>query len=243
MERNENLNFLLCDDDPAIRGILPAVIKSYMDSKGIPCSVFCAIDERECFDVLKNKNIDVVLMDIEMPGKDGIAITEHIKKKYPDLTVIFVSSREDRVFDSLTVHPFGFVRKGKFADDFSGVMKDYIQKRKKELDSKIVFKVGPDVYSFSSDEIIYIEGQNKNQRVRLYNGNELVIRSTMSELEDSLKKYGFMRIHKGYLLNLAFIKVIEVDKVLLTDGESLPIPVKNATNVKKEYLRYMEKEE
>ena len=55
-------------------------------------------------------------------------------------------------------------------------------------------------------------------------------------LEDKLREHGFLRIHKGYLVNYLYIRSIESEEVYLTTGNSLPMAKKRKEEIMKQYL-------
>ncbi|MBQ4255127.1 MAG: LytTR family transcriptional regulator, partial [Bacilli bacterium] len=58
----------------------------------------------------------------------------------------------------------------------------------------------------------------------------------MGELEDKLKEHGFIRVHKGYLVNYLFIRTIAVHELVLTNNKSLPLSNKRKDEIMEEYL-------
>lgn len=60
--------------------------------------------------------------------------------------------------------------------------------------------------------------------------------SRMERLEEELAPYGFMRVHKGYLVNYAHIKRLDGQEVTVTGGEKLPLSRRKAPEIKKKYL-------
>lgn len=72
--------------------------------------------------------------------------------------------------------------------------------------------------------------------------NPLEISSKMEILEKELSPLGFIRVHKGYLVNFLFIKSIESDNTLkLSDGEILPVSRRKIAEVKKTFLELCDK--
>ena len=72
---------------------------------------------------------DLVFLDIDMPKYSGMDVAEEIRKKSADTDIIFVSNREDRVFETFSVQPFGFIRKNCFTEDLNATLRQYIQKK------------------------------------------------------------------------------------------------------------------
>ena len=91
-------------------------------------------------------------------------------------------------------------------------------------------------FSFKVNEIVYIEGDRNYQKVVLKDKSSQNIRVAMGQLEEKLREHGFIRIHKGYLLNYLYIRSIATDEVYLTTGISLPMSKKRREEIMKQYM-------
>ena len=89
---NKSIRLLLVDDSVAIRGILS---KTLREMPGIIVTGTAANGEK-ALNFLEKEQVDIVLLDIEMPVMDGIETLRHIRKKYPRLPVVMFSSLTER---------------------------------------------------------------------------------------------------------------------------------------------------
>ena len=89
---NKSIRLLLVDDSAAIRGILS---KTLREIPGIKVTGTAA-DGEKALNFLEKEQVDIVLLDIEMPVMDGIETLRHIRKKYPRLPVVMFSSLTER---------------------------------------------------------------------------------------------------------------------------------------------------
>ena len=237
------MNLLLCDDERDALGILRSAVYSLLQSKGIEADVRTSSTKKELLTSLATFNADVILLDIDMPGEDGISIAEEICNNYKT-PIIFVSNCEDRVFESFKVHPFGFVRKSNFLLDFSNVISTFIQ-QKERSDSKndrLIIKKEKSFLSIKIKDILYIECQMKHQKIYMIDEEEpLEIRYTIKELETILDEKGFLRVHKGFLVNISYIYRIDDDNVILKNGVKVPVSKRKVGEVRKEYLNKLKK--
>lgn len=237
------MNVLLCDDEKDALGILRSAVFSFLQNKGIEADVRTSSSKKELLSLLATFNADVVLLDINMPNDDGISIAEEISSNYKT-PIIFVSNCEDRVFESFKVHPFGFVRKSNFLLDFSNVISSFIQ-QKERSDSKndrLIIKNQKSVLSIRIKDVLYIECQMKHQKIYMVDEETpLEIRYTIKELENILDEKGFLRVHKGFLVNISYIYRIDDDNVILKNGVKIPVSKRKVGEVRKEYLNKLKK--
>jgi len=100
------------------------------------------------------------------------------------------------------------------------------------LDGKIRIKL---------TDIKYVEDCKKNLKLILYledNSKPIELQLAMDGIELELCSKGFCRIHKNYIVNFLYLKRINSDKLMLTDGTELPIDKKKYSKIMLEYLKY-----
>ena len=173
-----------------------------------------------------------------MPGMDGIAVGKRLRERGDSTPLVYVSEAESRVFDSFFVQPLGFVRKSNFLNDISAVVELYIKTNaQSQGGDHIDFNTRSGLLTLKSRQIRYIEGSRNYQLVYLDGKAEpLEVKMTMEKLDAVTQEHGFIRIHKGYLVNSAHIQRIGVNTVTLVDGTELPIGRSKAHEVKSKYL-------
>lgn len=241
------ISFAVCDDDEIVCEAVYDRVKAIFEKCGIECEAEKYTSPVELGTFLANdkRHYDLLFLDIDMPRINGINLAKVAKKKSGDNTdIIFVSNREDRVFEALGVQPFGFVRKGNFVGDLKDVLRSYLNKK---VLSKNYFAVRTNNNSVAQkvcvNDIVYIESFRYNQIIYLVNGEKLEIRMTMEELEEKLKQYSIIRIYKSFLVNLKYVQRIERDgvKVQYDDGVFLNISRRHVQEIKAIYLDYLRK--
>ena len=191
------------------------------------------------------KNLDAVLdnhilfLDIDMPGINGLEIAEAIEKKTHKVNLIFVTNRNDLVFEAIHFRPFRFLRKECLHEEIEEALLAVIAKMKEET-VLCEFESGSEVVKIAVNEIVYLESSGHYVRVHTQDGNVCVVRNKISELERQLKLMGFVRIHIGYLVNIRNIYSISSKGVVLDNRLDLPVSRKNVEHVKRipaDYIR------
>lgn len=87
----EKKNILVVEDHALTRFALMTSLKDVDFINGL----FEAKDAYECYDILSKQKIDIVLMDLGLPGIDGISASFEIKKNYPDIKIIVITSHNE----------------------------------------------------------------------------------------------------------------------------------------------------
>ena len=176
-----------------------------------------------------------------MPKMDGITLGKTIQKLGSGTSIVFVSNRTDRMFDTFAAEPFGFVRKNHFMEDLNQIVTRYMEKLKiKDQGDLVRFQDGRNTVSIDASRVTYIECIRNTQELHFEDPEtQRKIYSRMETLEEALKPYGFLRIHKGYLVNSRFITSFGVKSLTLSGGAELPIGRSYYHDAKIEYLDYV----
>lgn len=237
------LRVAICDDEAMMGDMISNYIVSVLAPMGVETSLETFSNGKAFLKRSEKLHFDLAFLDIHMPGLDGLALGRVLRERDDCPELIYVTSREDKVWESFSVRPFGFVRKSHFFEDANRVIKEYLEKKALEDDSSsIVIRTRDSVTVVNAAQILYIEGRNVNQELHLAGGKEPVLmRSTMDELEKELGKFDFFRIHRGYLINLSFVREFNQSDVTLSDGTKLPMSRQKTAAMKTRYFEYLRK--
>lgn len=227
------MKIFICDDEPKILSDISAKVRSALpeaDVSGYTGGKFL-------LDAICKNNCDILLLDIDMPEISGLDIASRLTDLKNKPLLVFVTSHDELVYDSLQFHPFGFVRKNYMNKELSRILADCIAELNSREKHFCFHTAGADV-KLQLDDILYFES-DKNY-LRLFSGdNEYRFRDTLSAVENTLSDSGFIRIHKGFLVNQASVKILASDEAELINGARIPIGRSYSETAKKQLMRYM----
>ncbi|MGN0813797.1 MAG: LytR/AlgR family response regulator transcription factor [Candidatus Coproplasma sp.] len=238
--------FAVCDDEEIVCETVCNKIIKILAKCGIS-----AVTDKYVSPVALYKNLesgerqyDLVFLDIDMPRLNGIELAKALKKMQNAPDVIFVSNREDKVFDSFSVRPFGFIRKNNFSSDLTDTLLSYINTR---LIKNTYIAINTNSNSVSRKlkvaDIVYIESFRYKQYIYMADGEQIECHMSMEEFEEKLAAYDIVRVYKSYLVNLRYVQRIERGGILLNykDGVTLAISRDKLKELKNLYLCYLRK--
>ena len=237
------LKVAILDDNQTALMISTSAVEAFLKEKNAEYKLFSFSNPLNFLASAKEEKFDLSFLDIDMPEMNGLEVADQLSEIAKNGQIIFLSQREDLVFECLKFHPFGFIRKSKLIDDFSLMMNQWYQtvSNTESDETKIDFVDKTKTVSFKIKEIVYIEGDRNYQKVVLKDKSSQNIRVAMGQLEEKLREHGFIRIHKGYLLNYLYIRSIANDEVVLTTGISLPMSKKRRDEIMKQYMAFSRK--
>ncbi len=227
----------VCDDEQNIIEVIQSVISAAFGKAGVPVEIETYTSVESLSRRIKSRIYDLLFLDICMPKCDGISFGERLRKAGDATDIIFVSNREDKVFEALKIHPFGFVRKNNFLNEITAAVNNYLASVSSRDKISITVQGKGGIVTVKISETVYFEGAGKFQLMHVKGKAETIpVYRAMEKLEEELEPFGFIRVHKGMLVNFRFISRILVGEVELSTGESLPLSRRKATEIKTKYL-------
>lgn len=170
---------------------------------------------------------DIVVMDIQMPGIDGFMAAERLSGAGHECRLIFFSSKEELVFQSFQYEPVYFVRKGS-AERMEAELSRALKKIQEKYYKKIYLSFPDKDGMLERVPVMDIESVQSDRNYLSYftaAGKKYRLRRTMEEEEKNLKGYGFLRIHRAFLVNRRHVVQVKqnISEVKLTSGEILKV--------------------
>lgn len=237
---NKILKVALCDNEREALSIISGAVKQALEYLHVSAEIDTYDSVNALYEWVVKGECDLLLLDIDMPECDGITFARKLKQSAPVCPdIIFVSNREERVFDSFLAAPFGFIRKSNFIKDTNRLLKMYLEEWEKRETTHEFIEVNTKTSLMQVDvrDIIYIESYKDYQIMhRARDPEPLELRSSMEKLEEKLEPFGFMRIHKGYIVNADFISRIDDIDVTLTTGTVLYISRRKLRHIREQYM-------
>lgn len=227
------MKLFICDDEAQIRYVFEIMIQ-----KLYPQSDIKAFGSgEELLSELEKEPCDVLLLDIDMPGMDGMDVAKRLGEMEVKPLLVFVTSHDELVYDSFRYHPFGFVRKSYFEKEIEKVLRD-CERELASCEAHFTFRTNGKEVCLPLEKILYFEADGNYLKLYLAE-EEYRLRSTITAVENSLASHGFIRVHKGFLVNQSAIRMLGADELQLENGTELPIGKTYAEAAKKLFMRYM----
>ena len=179
----------ICDDENIILEDMSGRVQTILNRAEVSLYSDGAILIRDAV----QKGYDLILLDIDMPEIDGLNVAGCIQRMSVKPLIIFVTNHDELVYDSLQLHPFGFVRKSYLDKELEKVLRDAAE----ELSSRekhFFFHTASGDLRLKLTDILYFEAEGNYLRI-ISESEVYRFRETMQALETSLCGDGFLRPH------------------------------------------------
>lgn len=189
--------------------------------------------------LLETESFDLIFLDIEMPGTDGMTTAKTLRERGEDVKIVFVTSHDELVYGTFEVAPFGFFRKSQDLEKVGEVLKRAeSQMRGQET---VLISVGDKQVCVKIKDIVYVEAYGDG--VYLYDKKGTAYderRGTIKKWNEKLKGKEFVQIHRAYLISLLYIENYNDDGVKLKGvAEAVPISRRYAPAFKKAFFEFV----
>ena len=235
-----HLNIALCDDDAIFRSAMTNALGQCFASHGLSIRTEESGSAQELLNLLGHRSFDLIFLDIDMPQTDGIALGQKLRTLGCTTDIIYVSNLDERVYEIFSVHPWSFIRKSRFSQELPGVIGEYVRSLQHRTRQLVLQNTDGQVQGFGPEDILFVEAVGKIQKLILADGNRpFLVRSALHDLEEMLIPLGFIRVHKGFLVNYRYIRKITSRSVTLDNGAELPIGRDRLKQARESYLSLM----
>ncbi len=234
------LHVAIVDDETVLIERYQKIVETVLAQQGIPFVLHTFSDSLQFREMYRKQPYDLVFLDIDMPNLSGIQLAADLRLLPFKTSLIFVTSHNHFVYESIQYAPFRFIRKDHVEDEmeeavlaFCKMLENERNHIRLELDNNrsTLVSVSQIMYFYAlRHDLFYCDRNKKSFRLAVRN-------YTMEQLEDMMSPYGFIRIHKSYLLNYNCIYQIQNDHIMLNPdgGESLPLSRRRTAEVREQY--------
>lgn len=227
------INVIIVDDEPLAQDVLETYIEKVPELKLVKkCS-----NAFEANEALKNNQIDLMFLDIQMPQLTGIDFLKTLSK--PPL-VIFTTAYSNYAIEGFELNALDYLLKPISIDRFMKAVNKAVEQvalqrkdtpvgssapAEEEGPDYIFVKADKKLVKVNFDEILYIEGLKDYVIIRM-EGQRVITLQTMKSLEDKLPQSQFKRIHRSYIVNIKHIEAVVGNMVEVTEkGQAKHLPV------------------
>ena len=217
----------ICDDEELITKRLMRILYSLEKNQSENYDIEIYTDSVKLSEKLSaGKRYDLIFLDIMMPVKSGVEVGKIIRNDLKDniTQIVFISSENKYAMDLFEIRPMNFLIKPFDENDIEKIMKtaaELINTNKHIL----ILETRKELLRIPVSEIRYI--------IVHYSGGEYKLKGKLNDIYERVKGFGFLFIHKSYIVNNIYIRKYSYDNVELDDNVILPVSRQRREEIKK----------
>lgn len=232
------MRILICDDDMLMCGQLQKYIESYFEKICVKSPEIICFSDGESL-LADQGEKDILFLDIEMPGINGIYVGTELKKANEQIIIFVVTSYSEYLDDAMRFHVFRYLSKPVDKRRFFRNMKDALDLYN-TITIKIPIETKQGIHTLPTSSIIALETR----------GRKVIAHTTMCDFEtvhnmqyylDLLPKNCFFQTHRSFIVNFEHITDFDHSLVHMAGGQFHAYLTKRKyTAFKDAYLLYLE---
>ena len=212
----ENIRILIGDDDPGMRLVMKKLVEK---AEGYELAGE-AKDGSELVELFDRLRPDVVLMDVEMPGMNGIECGKAIQDRAPKTIIIFATAHEEYMRSAFELYAFDYLVKPFSVDRALNTLRlarERLGERRATVSAiipksdalrRLMIRHKDGVRLVDPEDILMVQREDRSTAILLRDGEKLLTGEPLGEVEERLPQELFFRAHRSYIINLEQIDSI-----------------------------------
>ena len=211
----------IVDDNQTDREFLHAQTQSWATQKGstLQAELFASAEEF-LFHYAGHKDYDILLLDIEMPGMDGVTMARRIRKENETVQIVFITGYSEYISEGYEVAALHYLMKPVNTEKLRQVLEraaDKLQRNERYL----TLELSSEVVRLPLYQIRWAEV--RQNYLTIHAKADYTVKMTLSELESRLDDR-FFRAGRSFIINLAEVRSVTRQEVRLSDSTAIPLP-------------------
>lgn len=231
------MHAIICDDEKGTCAQLEQILMDYVTVHGVKLETSVFFSGDTLIDHLdKAEAPDILFLDIELPGVNGVAVGDHIRRilENEQLFLVYISSKERYALQLFKNRPFDFLIKPLNEEKVLPVL-DSICRIVGKSNREFEYQNKGSVYRIPYKDILYFQSVGRKISIATSQGMRTFY-SKLADIEERLPERLFLSIHKSYLVNMNYVQEYTYECVKMVNGDILTISKANRAAVRRKIL-------
>lgn len=232
------MNIAICDDNKLDALTARKVIRNTLNSlnKKADIEYYSNVESIQNKLFKKKEPLDLLILDIDMPGSSGLELAEKLRESNLKLLIIFLSNYEEFVFKAIEFQPFRYIRKTKLEIEMPIAIQSFINIIRINSDKQLVLNTDDGEMRVMVSDIMYFETDGRKLSICLNNDRKLLVNKTIIELRDMIAKEKFIPIHRSCVVNADYVKKMHDTILTMKNGQQLVVSRRKYKDIKRQIL-------
>ena len=235
----------VCDDQVEELTALTALLEQWQTERRIPLRCRAFRSAGDMLDAARHERFTLYLLDVMMPGIDGMEAAREIRTFDAAADIVFLTSSPGFAYESYSVRALEYLLKP-ITPRLLFPLLDRLALREQRPQEGLTLKAGATLVRVPFSQLAYVEVNGKHLYFNLTDGQVRQVAAPMREYEGQLlQRPEFMRIHRSYIVNMMQIEELSSTGVHTFSGKDLPVSRLLYPQLQKDYMKllFAEREE
>lgn len=211
----------ICDDSTTDAEFVGSILHQWAAECGIEVeSERFASADAFLFRYIEDKSFDLLLLDVEMPGTDGVTLAKTVRQENEAVQIVFITGYSDYIAEGYDVAALHYLVKPVSREKLFAVLDRAWEKHRRNARC-LNLELSGELVRLPLYEVRYLDVHQNY--VTVHARQDYTVKRTLGEFEAQLDE-GFLRVGRGMILNLKQIRRVTKKEVVLADGTALPLP-------------------
>lgn len=223
------------DDEKEVRDDLTQFIRRFSEESNVKMEVG-TFPSGDALMAEYQQVWDILIFDIDMPGMNGMETSKRIREQDKNVTILFITNVAQYAIEGYGVDAVDYILKPINYYEFSMKFHRAVAKSAHSRERAIMVDTVEGTRRLRVNEIEYVEVLAHYIYIHVQ-GRQHKARGNMKEWEEKLKSFGFSRVHKSYLVNMAKVEGIQ-GKELTVAGNVISISRNYRDSFMQDYMKF-----
>ncbi len=210
----------ICDDDPIAIEYIQTLVTEWAAQRGVVLNLMVfASAEAFLFCYADKKDFDLLLLDVEMDGMDGVSLARQLRQENQDVQIVFITGYSDYIADGYDVAALHYLMKPLDPEKLFAVL-DRAAERLRRSEHTLYFESMGEMVRMPLHRIRALEV--RQNYVTVHADRDYTVKKALTEFERELDD-SFFRTGRSWIVNLAYVQRVTRTEALLTGGTTVPL--------------------
>lgn len=184
----------------------------------------------------EERDYDVLFLDIQMSGMNGMELARKVREKDRRMVIVFATGVSDYLEEGYEVEALHYLIKPLSREKITRCMEKALERRRQER--FVMLHAGEEILKVSEECINYVEARGRGCCIGRVREEALEVRESLGDLESLLDPKEFMKCHRSYLCRIGNIRQIGREGIVFDDGSGIPVSRRLYSEVNQRFIAY-----